>query len=75
MNYEDYGLTGGMFTLIIVLALWSAVWKGFALYRAGKVHDPIWFVVLFIVNTVGILEILYLTIWSKRASRKQYLDS
>lgn len=61
--------------VIIILALWSGVWKALALYRAGKVRDVGWFVVLFLVNTLGILEILYLTIWSKRASRTQYLDA
>jgi len=36
------------------------VWKGLALWRAAKRGDKIWFVVFLIVNTVGILEIIYL---------------
>ena len=74
MTYEDFGLTAGTFTLILVLALWSAVWKAFALYRAGRVSDPIWFVVLFLVNTVGILEILYLFVFSRRAGKRELLS-
>lgn len=67
--YNDY------MPLIAVLALWSVIWKGLALYRAGRVKDPVWFVVLLLVNTVGILEILYLFVFSKRASRQKYLDA
>lgn len=71
MQPELYGLTPTTITLIIIAAVWSSVWKAFALYRAGKVADPVWFVVLFLVNTLGILEIFYLFVFSKRASRSQ----
>jgi hypothetical protein len=35
-------------------------WKGLALWAAGKRKEKTWFIVLFLVNTVGILEIIYL---------------
>lgn len=44
---------------------WSMIWKGFALWRAGRNYNKGWFVVLFIVNTIGILEILYLFVFGK----------
>lgn len=50
------GLTGFMF---IVLMLWALVWKGLALWRAARRGENVWFFVLLIVNTVGILEIIY----------------
>jgi uncharacterized membrane protein YadS len=53
--------------LIIILSLWSAVWKGFALYKAGAKKSVPWFVVLFILNTLGILEILYIFVFSKNS--------
>lgn len=59
--------TGLAVTLFIVVLLWSLVWKMLALYRAGRVQQKVWFVVLFFVNTAGILEILYLFIFSKKA--------
>ena len=65
----DQGLLAeqpGTFALILALVLWSAIWKGFALYRAGSLNSVPWFVVLFILNTAGILEILYLFVFSKR---------
>lgn len=65
----DQGLLAeqsGTFALIGLLMLWSAIWKGFALYRAGSLKSVPWFVVLFVLNTAGILEILYLFVFSKR---------
>jgi methionyl-tRNA synthetase len=56
-------------TLVSVFFVWSLVWKGFALYRAGKQSQPGWFVALFLINTVGVLEILYLSLFSKRRQR------
>ena len=73
MNTDQGLLTEqpGIFALILVLALWSAVWKGFALYRAGALKSVPWFIVLFILNTAGILEILYLFIFSKKKSHEE----
>jgi len=48
------------------LVVWGFVWKGFALYRAGKQSQPGWFVAIFLINTLGLLEILYLAFFSKR---------
>ena len=42
------------------LLLWSIFWKGLALWHAGRRGQPVWFVALLIVNTFGILEIVYL---------------
>lgn len=50
---------------IIILAVWSSVWKALALYKAGRIRQPVWFVVMFLVNTVGILEIFYIFVFSK----------
>ncbi len=58
----------GILWLFIVLIIWSFVWKAFALYRAGFNRSPVWFVVLLVLNTVGILDILYLFIWGKKKS-------
>jgi len=52
--------------VVSLIVVWGLVWKGFALYRAGKQAQPGWFVALFLINTLGILEILYLAFFSKR---------
>lgn len=52
--------------LISVLFVWSIAWKGVALWKAAKNNDKLWFLVLLIVNTAGILEIFYIFFFSKK---------
>jgi hypothetical protein len=47
------------------ILIWSLVWKGFALWKSARKESKIWFIVLLVINTVGILEILYLYIFSE----------
>jgi hypothetical protein len=52
--------------LLVIISVWSLVWKGLALWKAAAVKkNPIWFIVLLVVNTLGILEILYLFVFSE----------
>jgi len=46
--------------LLAILVLWSVIWKGIALWKSARNESKIWFVILLIVNTVGILEIIYI---------------
>lgn len=62
----------GFFVIIMIaflLAAWSLVWKGLALWRSAKLRQTVWFVVFLIVNTFGILEILYLIVF--RADKEE----
>jgi hypothetical protein len=45
---------------LLALVIWSIPWKGFALWKSARRGEKIWFMVLLIINTAGILEILYL---------------
>ncbi|MGZ9083416.1 MAG: DUF5652 family protein [Rhodoplanes sp.] len=45
---------------MVVVALWSLFWKGLALWNAGRRGDAGWFVAILLINTLGILEIIYL---------------
>jgi methionyl-tRNA synthetase len=51
---------------LVVVALWTIVWKGWALWTAARRHEKKWFVVLLVVNTLGVLEIIYLFFLNKR---------
>ena len=52
--------------VLIVLVLWSLAWKGVALWRAARRRQLGWDVVLLVVNTVGILEIIYIFLVARR---------
>lgn len=51
--------------LISLLLIWSLVWKGIALWKAARNSAKGWYVVMLILNTVGILEILYTFVFSR----------
>ena len=46
--------------LLVIIILWSIFWKGLALWHSAQRGQPWWFVVILVVNTFGILEIMYL---------------
>jgi len=56
------------FWVILVLALWTLPWKGVALWRAGGNKHLVWFICIFIFNTLAILEIIYIFGFSKKKS-------
>ena len=54
----------GGFWLLLIIA-WTILWKGLALWKSARNDQRYWFVVLLVVNTLGILEILYLFVFAK----------
>jgi len=50
---------------LLIILIWSLIWKGVALWTAARKNHLVWFIVLLVVNTVGILEILYIFLFSK----------
>jgi len=50
---------------LAILIIWTLIWKGAALWKSARLTQPIWFIVLLVVNTAGILEILYIFLFSK----------
>jgi methionyl-tRNA synthetase len=59
-------LSTGYSILLIVIILWSAFWTVWALWEAAKRKSKVWFIILFVLNTVGILEILYIFVIGKK---------
>lgn len=51
--------------LLVSLLIWSMFWKGIGLWKAGRNNQLIWFIVMFLVNSVGILPIIYL-VWFQK---------
>ncbi len=53
----------GLSILGLIVAVWfliSLVLKGYALWNAAKRNEKWWFIALLVVNTMGILELIYL---------------
>ena len=58
-----------------LLVIWSLIWKGFALWHAAGRQQKIWFIILLIINTAGILEIVYLFFVVKVQNKKSEVES
>ncbi len=61
-DFGDWVLFGhpvGVSGLILVV-LWSLFWEGLALWHSARRGKAGWFVAILIINTLGILEIVYL---------------
>jgi hypothetical protein len=53
--------------IIIIVSLWTIPWKGVALYKSARLNQKWWFITMLVLNTVGLLEILYIFIFSKKS--------
>ena len=52
-----------------LVAVWSIAWKGVALWKAARNKSTAWYAILLLFNTLGILEILYIFIFSKKEEK------
>lgn len=56
--------------IILMIALWIIPWKGVALWKAARNNHKRWFIVLLVINTLAILEIFYVFVFSKKRSQE-----
>jgi hypothetical protein len=56
---------------IVLLLVWTLIWKGIALWKAAQKGQKAWYVALLILNTAGILEILYIYVFSNMKHKKE----
>ena len=45
-----------------LVLIWSVVWKGLALWKSARNKHLVWFVFILVINSFGILSIIYLII-------------
>jgi len=52
--------------LVAFVLIWALAWKGLALWRAATLRQKWWFIIILVINTLGILEIIYLFLVAKK---------
>lgn len=72
MTFYDPNLIPFSWWVIAIILIWTLPWKGYALWKSARNGQKGWFVVLLIVNTLAILEILYLKFWQKKEPCCEY---
>jgi len=51
---------------ILLLIIWAGVWKLIALWKSARNNQLAWFIVIAILNTAGILPIIYIVWFQKK---------
>ncbi|MCK9568050.1 DUF5652 family protein [Candidatus Pacearchaeota archaeon] len=51
--------------MFVMFLIWSYTWKLLAFWKSARKNSPVWFILFAFLNTIGILEILYIFIFSE----------
>jgi hypothetical protein len=62
---EIAALFGVSVQTLILFLIWSVLWKAGALWVSARSNEKWWFIVLLILNSMGLLEAIYL-FWVKK---------
>lgn len=70
MTIETWIVNNGLlFSIgIIIISVWDTIWKLMAMWKAAERKSKAWFVLLSIINSVGILPIIYLVFVARRGN-------
>jgi len=52
--------------ILLLITLWTLPWKGVALWKSAKNKQLGWFIAMLVLNTLAILEIIYIFYFSKK---------
>ena len=60
MDFQSLHELAWLVPVIIIITVWEAVWKIIAMWKAGRNNHLAWFLCIALINTVGILPIVYI---------------
>ena len=52
--------------LLVPIMIWELIWKGIGLWKSARNGQMIWFFFILIVNSAGILPIIYILSFQKK---------
>jgi len=61
-----FGFPVWAIVIFVIIAIWDLCWKGVGLWKAGQNHHLAWFVAILVLNTVGILPMIYIGWFDKK---------
>ena len=68
--YHFYQHPVNFFVVLGLLSIWELVWKGFGLWHSAQNKQKGWYVAMLLLNTAGLLPIIYL-IWFKPKQKRE----
>ncbi len=73
---QHLGITAKTLAIILaVISVWEIIWKGFGLWAAGRNRQPWWFVAMLVLNSIGIIPIIYLFFFQPEEAEAQDLEN
>ena len=60
--------------LFVIIFVWIVVWKLLALWKSARNNQIAWFLIIAVINTIGILEILCIYVFSKFGKDKRLVN-
>ncbi len=56
--------------ILLLLTIWVLPWKGVALWRASKNQNLKWFIIILTLNTLAVVDIIYIFFFSNKKSKE-----
>lgn len=56
----ELNLSDTQIAVLVAALIWDFAWKGFALWKAARNDSKGWFIVLLLVNSIGVLPVIYI---------------
>ena len=56
--------------MLIVFVIWEGIWKSIGLWKSARNNNLVWFICILVLNTAGILPIIYIFAFSKKKVAK-----
>ena len=69
--HEVWGPIACLIPVFLILALWETVWKVIAMWKSARNNHLAWFICIAVINTVGILPIIYILTHRKKADTEK----
>ena len=66
-TFGGYEMT--LILIILLVVVWDLIWKMIALWKSARRDQKVWFIFLAIINSVGILPIIYLLLYKDQPEK------
>ena len=66
VNFPTGMFSGAAVGLLVLLGVWDLAWKAWGMWHAARNNQVWWFIAILLLNTIGILPILYIYVFSKK---------
>jgi len=66
MGQQIFSTLPWLLPVIIIAAIWEAIWKLIALWKAARNNHLEWFIFIAVLNTLGILSIVYILLYRQK---------